>query len=213
MVAFVAIKDRLRNLHDNRGAAKGENMNSKRISFLFALFSFLLLSIACGLFAPATNETSKPANAEQTSVWPDVPLYPNATPDPANAYLSIFNQSTQGMMTMIFYTDQNPADVVTYYTDDMMKQQGWTPQPYAVVKWFSVGDGMGPATPERYTSGGCETATRSNGEKIAYCTFSKTDDKGQDVELTIAITPDDKSDQYQIVYVRMTDVSATAPAP
>lgn len=178
-----------------------------------------LLVIACGLGSTAAKATPTPVFG-LTSLWPDVPLVPDATPDPATNFLNQFNQMSPAMMIMIFYTDKQPADVAAFYSDDVMKGQGWTPQPYAVVKWFSVGEGQGPQIHDNYTPGGCQTGTRNGGQQIAYCTFSKTDDQGQDVELTITIMPDPKnSGQIMITYVRMTgsssnsNESAVTPTP
>ena len=190
----------------------------KTKNYLPLLVATWFLVIACGLGSTVAQATPTPAFG-LTSLWPDVPLFPGAAPDPAASFLNQFNKVSPAMMTMIFYTDRQSADVAAFYSDDMMKGQGWTPQPYAVVKWFSVGEGQGPQIHDNFTSGGCQTGTR-NGQPIAYCTFSKTDDTSQDVELTITITPDQKnSGQVMITYVRMTgsnsnsNGSAVTPTP
>jgi len=190
----------------------------KTKNYLPLLIATWFLVIACGLGSAVAKATPTPVFG-LASLWPDVTLFPDAAPDPATNFLNQFNQVSPAMMTMIFYTDKQPADVAAFYSDDMMKEQGWVPQPYAVVKWFSVGEGQGAQTHDNYTSGGCQTGTR-NDQQIAFCTFSKTDDKGQDVELTITITPDQKnSGQIMITYVRMTtsnsnsNESAITPTP
>jgi len=185
----------------------------------FLLLSAIgLLAIACGLGPTITKATPTPVLG-LTSLWPDVPLLPDATPDPATNFLNQFNQMSPAMMTMIFYTDKQPADVTAFYSDGMMKEHGWTPQPYAVVKWFSIGEGQGPQIHDKFTSGGCQIGTRHD-QPIGYCTFSKIDDKGQDVELTMTIVPDQNNPgQVMITYVRMTgsnnnaNDSAVTPTP
>jgi hypothetical protein len=190
-------------------------MNIKRTGYIFTLLiAAWLLVIACGLGSSGPKATPTPV-AGLTSLWPDVPVFPDSTPDPATNFFNQFNQASPAMMTYIFYTDKQPADVAAFYTDDLMKTQGWTPQPYAVVKWFSVGEGQGPQIHDNFTTGGCQTGTR-NDQQIAYCTFSKTDDQGQLVQLIITIEPDQKnSGQTMLSYVRTTGSdsnSGTNPA-
>jgi hypothetical protein len=183
---------------------QGERMNAKRTGFIFTLLAAVwLLVVACGLGSSGAKPTPTPVIG-LTSLWPDVPVFPDSTPDPATNFFNQFNQASPAMMTFIFYTDKQPADVAAFYTDDMMKAQGWTPQPYAVVNWFSVGHGEGPQIHDNYTPGGCGLGTYNN-EQVAYCTFSKTDEQGQLVQLIITIKPDqNNSGQTMLNYVRMT---------
>ena len=70
------------------------------------------------------------------------------------------------------------------------------------VNHFSVGHGQGPQIPYGRTAGGC-SEFRFHDKPAADCTFSKTDEAGRNVELTIFIGPDDKSDLTLIDYTRM----------
>jgi len=188
-------------------------MNTKRRGFILVLLAFIGLSVmACGFGLPGSSSAQATSTPKigLTSLWPDVPVFPGSTADEATNLINQFNQADPAMMTYIFYTDKSPADLVAFYTDDVMKGQGWVPQPYAVVKWFSVGHGEGPQIHDNYTPGGCGLGT-SNGQQVAYCTFSKTDEAGQMVQLIITISPDQNSGQTMLAYVRTT-ASGTTPA-
>jgi len=179
-------------------------MSKKKTEYLIALLTVVcLLSTACGSGSSIAEATSTPV-AGVTSLWPDVPLFPGSTPDMAtNLFFNQADSAASAMIPLIFYTDKQPADVAAFYTDDLMKNQGWMPQPYAVVNWFSVGHGEGPQIHDNFTPGGCGLG-KYHDQQIAYCTFSKTDEEGQMVQLTITVSPDQKSNQTMLTYVRMT---------
>ena len=180
-------------------------MNTKRKRFLFALFACVwLVVMACQAVTGLGRQATKDSSTATELVWPDVSLLPGAKADAT--VNTITSHLTEAMVPMIYYTDKGPADLVAYYTNDLMKAQGWDPQPYDVVKHFSD-EGFGPATPEGTTAGGCMIDPADSTK--AFCTFVKKDDSGKEIDLTIEIGPDDKSSQNKLIYVRTT--SDTSP--
>lgn len=176
-------------------------MNKKFIGIALAI-SWLLV-VACGFGGVlGTKSTSEPVAENTKPPFPDVPLFPGSTPD-AKVNM-VANLTGPAMIVMMFYTDNPPDDVIAFYTNELMKEQGWDPQSYDVVKHFST-EGFGPQVPEGTTAGGCEMIADKQPAE-GFCTFVKTDDKGQEVNLLIDAGPDDKSDKTRLIYSRMTDV-------
>jgi hypothetical protein len=178
-------------------------MLTKKTAFAFmALATLCLAALACGQGGQPAPLPTVPASLLKpgvTSLWEDVPTLPGSIPDvQKNGMLSNFSPN---MLTMIYYARVNPADLVAFYTNDLMSKSGWSPQTYAIVNQFSVGNGQGPQISTSSTDPGCSLA----GGK-ALCTFSKVDDQGRDIELTITMKQDSNSNQMQLIYVR--EVSA-----
>jgi hypothetical protein len=103
---------------------------------------------------------------------------------------------------MEFYTPQEPAAVAAFYSDDLMKQYGWSPQPYSEVNQFSVGHDQSRQIPSGETAGGCDSRYEFHGQPSIGCTFSKTDASGRHSELSIDIIPDSNTHQTLIDYMR-----------
>src|SRR5215468_9730761 len=81
-----------------------------------------------------------------TTLWTDIPEFADSTADTGTN--QFFNQNaTEAMISIRYYTPKLPADVAAYYTDDRMKEFGWSPQPYSLVNHFSVGHGQGAQIP------------------------------------------------------------------
>jgi hypothetical protein len=174
-------------------------MRNKKIGFFLSYVSILLLG--CGFLGSFGQ--SNPLSATNASApFPDVPLFPGSTAD--DKVNMIAQMMDPAMIVLFYYTDKPPDEVMAFYTNNLMKEQSWDPQPYDIVKHFST-EGWGPQVPEGTTAGGCEMIPNKQPPQ-GFCTFVKTDDKGQQVELLIDAGPDDKSDRTRLIYSRMTDV-------
>ncbi len=169
---------------------------------LIAIAVLGLAALACGLspFGPSATPASPilPQPGVST-LWPDVPVYPDSTPDLKTNWA--INSFVPGQSSMIYHTDKKPADVVAFYTNDVFARQGWKPQSYGVVSQFSVGHGQGSQTSTGSTDGGCLLLADRNPPEAA-CTFSKVDTQGKDIELIISVSFDSKTSSYMITYVR-----------
>ena len=98
-----------------------------------------LLVSGCGTSQPNPSAAPLPG---VTTLWPDVPAFADATPDlDSNRF---FNSSPSQMMTIDYHSNRAPSEVAAFYSDALMRQNGWSPQPYGEVNHFSVGHGQGP---------------------------------------------------------------------
>lgn len=163
------------------------------------LFGF---SNAGSLLAP------KPVPGE-TTLWSDIPVFQGSTPDLETNYFFNHNHETV-MVGISYHTGQKPETVAAYYTNELMAQQGWEPQPYDIVNHFSVGSGLGPATKLGESPGGCEIFTFHN-RPATTCSFHKVDDQGHEIDLDIFAALDEKDGGTRIDYTRVTPSSPEAP--
>ncbi len=188
-------------------------MNTKKtITIFISIAAVWMAAIACGIGLPSSPKTEAPSMPDTgaTTLWPDVPPFPDATPD-ATMNLFFSQVPSDAMKSLVYYTDKQPADVASFYTDALMKAQGWVPQTMDVVKFFTIENGGGPQMKTGEITG-CY-ADVYQGQPRAFCEFTKTDDQGQDVELTITASPDEKTNQTMLTYVRMVGSSAAVPTP
>ena len=178
-------------------------MPRKNVGFrMLALLTLGLAVVACGFspFGPSATPTSPiPPQPGISTLWPDVPTYPDSSPDLKTNWA--INSFMPTQFTMIYHTEKQSADVVAYYTNDLMAAQGWKPQPYGIVNQFSVGNGQGPQVSTSSTDGGCAVLADKT-PPGGVCTFSKLDDQNRNIELQIAITLDKKTNSMMITYVR-----------
>jgi len=166
-----------------------------RVGLIFAAVAGLALLVsACSPNLP----NAAPVPGEST-LWLDVPVFKDSTPD-LNTNL-FTNQLATQMFTLFYYSPKPSAEVAAFYTDDLMAQNGWSPQSYDIVNHFSVGEGQGAQIPKGKTAGGCEMF-KFHGQPATLCTFSKLDDSNRDIELTIDASPDDKTNQTLLLYTR-----------
>ena len=169
---------------------------------LIAIAALALTVLACGLspFGPGATPTSPiPPQPGISTLWPDVPVYPDASPDLKTNWA--MNSFLPDKFNMIYHTEKTPADVVAYYKNDLFVKQGWKPQPYGVVNQFSVGNGQGPQTSTSSTDGGCMLLADKTPPE-AVCTFSRLDAQGKDLELIISVSFDKKTNSNMIMYQR-----------
>lgn len=149
-----------------------------------------------GFNAPTDTPLAIPG---MTGLWPDVPPLPGASPD--DTFSALLGQFPSGLLPIVYYTGQTPAEAAAFYTNDRMKTQGWEPQPYDTVTFFSVGHGEGPQIPTGSTPGGCQV-DNAQSPPLAFCTFSKTDELDRHVELAITMTIDAKTGRTMLTYIR-----------
>ena len=169
---------------------------------IFAIVALGLAAMACGLspFGPSATPTSPiPPQPGISTLWPDVPVYPDSSPDLKTNWA--INSFMPNQFGMIYHTDKKPADVVAYYTNDLFAKQGWKPQSYAIVSQFSVGHGQGPQVSTDSTDGGCLLVAEKN-PPAAVCSFSKSDDQGKEIGLIISVSFDSKTNSYMLTYMR-----------
>jgi len=176
-------------------------MNRKKIGLALS-FSWLL-AVACGFYGLfGTKPTSEPDTTNTNTPFSDVPLFPGSTPDTEFNMAANFPDSP--VIDMVFYTENTPDDVIAFYTNELMKEQGWDPQPYNIVDHFPD-EGFGPQVPEGTTAGGCEMIADKQPVEV-FCTFVKIDDMGQEVNLLIHAGLNDKSGKTELTYSRITDI-------
>jgi hypothetical protein len=165
-----------------------------------------LFLTACGFGPLGSNTTPTPFGVPgMTTLWPDVPEFEGAKA--AMDTNGFVNQAQSKMMIMTYTTDKAPADVASFYSNERMQARGWNPQPYHEVDSFSFdfGESSGPSTGS--TNGGCALASLHD-QPAAFCSFSKIDAQGRNLQLAINITLDTKASRTSIHYVRMTGSSS-----
>jgi len=158
-----------------------------KLSVITLLISAGLLIIACGL--PLPKMPGLPGGSA-TTPWADVPAFPGSTVN-ANEALgtSLFNQAQakdkSKMETVILHTDKTPADVAAFYSDKMMKDNGW-------------GFGM-----DGSADTGC-TQDKLEGQPRAICEYFKKDKDGREISLTLDAGADPNGGKNtRIVLVRI----------
>ncbi len=153
------------------------------------LFGLMLVVAALALMA--CDVMSLISGGGQQAMWSDVPAFPGATQDPTDALAtSMFNgaQAGQksGMQTLLFQTSKSPQDVAAFYTDDLMKQQGWTV--------FEVS----------FSKSGC-SQDHYEGQPRTICEFTKKSPEGRELYLSIDARPDPKApNMTRLIFVYTT---------
>jgi hypothetical protein len=159
-------------------------LKNHKVGLLMLITAVWFTLIACGIGLPKLPGMP---SGDTSGLWSDVPMFKGATQD-ANEALgtTLFNQAQADqkskMETLIFHTDKQPSDVADFYTDALMKKQGWAPNNFS-------------------NSAGCTTDTYED-QPRAICMFSKKDADGRKVELDIDARPDPKGNQIRLVFVR-----------
>ena len=159
--------------------------------YLIALSALLVVAaLGCGVLDTVVNQAvsgGKPAGTV-ADLWTDVPKMDGMSkvnmdlPLPAQLAMKAM---TQGNFDFIAYTtNKSPQDVVNFYTTDRMKTAGWDSQ----------------------DSGGCAASTDTSSASGGICVFSQANG-GKNNALMIVIAQDDKSNQTQLFFVRVTDIA------
>jgi hypothetical protein len=122
----------------------------------------------------------------QDNMWSDVPVYRYAA---FSSYIDSaisFPEQKSNTQEIDYLTDKQPADVVAFYTDDLMKQHDWVSN----------------------NPGGSQACDQFiyDGQARAMCYFKKTGKNGSGIDLLIDVRPDLTSGKTLIIYMRMTYV-------
>ena len=164
------------------------------------------LAVMAAIFAVSISTKPMPTEAPAftpgpgvTTLWLDVPPFPGAEADIKNNLL--FNGKSSSSVSMQYYTDQKPEDVASYYTNELMKTQGWIPQPYKETKFPSVGHAQGIQRGDS-ENGDCVIYITSSGERDAFCYFQKDLGGGVKDEMTISASVDKKNKRTSLDYQR-----------
>ena len=153
----------------------------------------LALVIGVGLSCRLAERLGGDKNAGTVStLWPDVPPFEGATksdmeiPLGARLLIRAFSQGTINFIS--FRTGKTAQEVKDFYTNDRMKNAGWTPHDKGCV-----GD-----TDDKDTHG-------------AVCLFKRKDGSKEE-GLAIVLAQDEKTKKTEIFYVRI-DVTQPTPSP
>jgi hypothetical protein len=164
-----------------------------RIRFISLFLGLtVVFTMACGLIGSLIGGGGNSGTV--STLWSDVPPMEGATPNkdlqlPTFAKLAIQAFSQGGLEFIAYVTPKTPQDVANFYTEERMKAQGWTAE-----------------------NGGCTamTGNNSSGGSGGFCLFTKKDGD-KDIGLFIFTAKDDKSNQTQLFYVRVT--ASPTPKP
>ena len=169
------------------------DMNSKTVtrksSAILALLLLFGAFVSCRL---AESLTGGEKAGTVSNLWPDVPPFPGATKAdlaiPLGARLAL-RAMMQGKINFIAFTTTKTAqDVKDFYSADLMKSSGWTPN-----------------------EKGCVGDTEDQKNEGAVCFFQRQDgDKKEG--LAIILAEDPKTKQTDIFYARI-DMTEPSPSP
>lgn len=127
-----------------------------------------------------------------SNLWPDVPPFASATKAdlaiPLGARLML-RAAMQGKINFIaFTTPKSAQEVKEFYSVDLMKSAGWTPN-----------------------QKGCFGDTEDQKNQGAVCLFQRQDGEKKE-GLAIIVAEDDKTKQTNIFYARI-DLTEPSPSP
>jgi len=157
-----------------------------------AIFALLLLFGAVVSCRMVESLTGGEKAGTVNSLWPDVPPFAGATKADLAIPLGIrlmLRAAMQGKINFIaFTTPRSAQDVKDFYTVDLMKSAGWTPN-----------------------QKGCLGDTEDQKSEGAVCLFDRQD-AGKKEGLAIIVAEDKKTKQTDIFYARI-DLTEPSPSP
>ena len=161
----------------------------KTLTPVLALILVTAVVLSCRF---AESLTGDPKAGTVSSLWPDVPPFAGATKAdleiPLGARLAI-RAFMQGKINFIaFTTDQRATAVQDFYSNERMKEAGW-----------SVSDK------------GCVGDTEDKENHGAVCLYKRKDGNKEE-GLAIVVAYDEKTKKTQIFYVRI-DLTQPSPSP
>lgn len=147
------------------------------------------LVISCRMVETLTGNSKA---GSVSSLWPDVPAFAGATKAdleiPLGPRLAL-RAMMQGKIDFIAFTTQSSADEVkAFYSNELMKAAGWTPN-----------------------DKGCIGDSEDEKSQGAVCLYTRKGN-GKDEGLAIIIAQDEKTRLTQIFYARM-DMTRPNPSP
>lgn len=164
-------------------------MISRKPTIGFALFLLVSIVVSCRMVETLSGGEKA---GTVSSLWSDVPAFAGATKTdlqiPLGARL-ILRAAMQGKISFIAFTTSKTAqDVKDFYTPDLMKAAGWTPN-----------------------DKGCIGDTEDKKNQGAVCFFERKD-SGKDEGLAIIVAENEKTKQTDIFYARI-DLTQPTPSP
>lgn len=162
---------------------------TRKSTAIFALLLLLGSVISCRMVESLTGGEKA---GTVSSLWPDVPPFPQATKSdlaiPLGARLML-RAAMQGKINFIaFTTPKSAQEVKDFYTVDTMKSAGWTP-----------------------SQKGCLGDTEDQKNQGAVCLYQRQD-AGKKEGLAIIVAEDEKTKQTNIFYARI-DLTEPTPSP
>ena len=162
---------------------------SRKSTAIFALLLLFGVAVSCRMMESLTgSEKAGTVN----SLWPDVPPFAGATKAdlaiPLGARL-ILRAAMQGKINFIAFTTSSTAqEVKDFYSADLMKSAGWTPN-----------------------EKGCMGDTEDQKNEGAICFFQRQDGAKKE-GLAIIMAEDRKTKLTNIFYARI-DLTEPSPSP
>ena len=162
---------------------------TRKSTAIFALLLLLGAVVSCRMVESLTGGEKA---GTVSSLWPDVPPFAGATKAdlaiPLGARLAL-RAAMQGKINFISFTTSSSAqDVKDFYSADLMKSVGWTPD-----------------------DKGCIGDTEDQKNQGAVCFFQRQDAEKKE-GLAIIVAEDEKTKQTDIFYARI-DLTEPSPSP
>ena len=159
----------------------------RKSTAIFALLLLLGAGVSCRMVESLTGGEKA---GTVSSLWPDVPAFAGATKAdlaiPLGARLAL-RAAMQGKINFIaFTTSRSAQDVKDFYSANLMKSAGWTPN-----------------------EKGCIGDTEDQKNQGAVCFFQRQDGEKKE-GLAIIVAEDEKTKQTNIFYAR---IDLTEPSP
>lgn len=175
-----------------QNASRQHAVLSTQYSLLTTLLALILVTAVAVSCRFAETLTGDPKAGTVSSLWSDVPPLPGATKAdleiPLGARLAI-RAFMQGKINFIaFTTDQSAPDVQAFYSNERMKEAGWSP-----------------------SDKGCVGDSDDKDHHGAVCLYKRKDGNKEE-GLAIVVAYDEKTKQTQIFYVRI-DLTQPSPSP
>ena len=162
---------------------------TRKSTAIFALLLLLGAVVSCRM---VESLTSGEKAGTVSSLWPDVPPFPDATKANLEIPLGmrlIMRAAMQGKINFIaFTTTKSAQDVKDFYSPGQMKSAGWTP-----------------------SEKGCIGDTEDEKSEGAVCFFQRQDGEKKE-GLAIIVAEDKKTKQTNIFYARI-DMTEPSPSP
>lgn len=178
-------------------------MNKNRYGILIVIGVLVLSSLACSLSGLISGVAGSNSAGTVANLWPDVPQMKGTTALKGDVPLEVrlmvqtffaAASGNQGSVNFIAYTtDQTPADVVAYYTTDLMKSAGW----------------------DSTEQTGCiaDTSSGSSSSQGAICLFGKTNKDNSGALLAIVPSVDTTTNKTDIFFARIDIKDINTPTP
>ena len=165
------------------------SMVTRKSTAIFALLLILGAVVSCRM---AESLTGGEKAGTVSSLWPDVPPFAGATKADLAIPLGmrlILRAAMQGKINFIaFTTPRSAQEVKDFYSADLMKSAGWTPN-----------------------DKGCIGDTEDQKNEGAVCFFQRQDGEKKE-GLAIIVAEDQKTKQTDIFYARI-DLTQPSPSP